>query len=370
MNIGGDRAGARDLDAGLPQIVGHRPALPVTGVAALRAGMTGSAPWVTARRTASARRPSTVAICGARTVVQRQQVLDEAVGEERLGAFHGLVAKRASVMGSPEGVGPIARSISHVRRRVSRHGKKRGTLLGFPTQTDEEGRKGSGRVPHAARAQSRPRRKLRARSRGAAPGPPARSTPPWATGTASGSRRCSAAGGYFVGERLFACFPLRDKDRDLWVRLTRTTRPVRSASRRPPSNRRFARQGWVEVLMESDSEVSRARCRWLRRAWSGRPRPPTPRRERAAAGRNALLSSCNTTHGARVPHCRRRRMARAARDTIFSCRVAVLKVRRAPCTRLQWEPRHDADRDGAESRPLRSRDRRLQARRTSPSSSR
>src|SRR2546426_71031 len=25
--------------------------------------------------------------------------------------------------------------------------------------------------------------------------------------------------GYFVGERLFACFPLRDKERDLWIRL-------------------------------------------------------------------------------------------------------------------------------------------------------
>ena len=25
--------------------------------------------------------------------------------------------------------------------------------------------------------------------------------------------------GYFVGDRLFACFPLRDKDHDLWIHL-------------------------------------------------------------------------------------------------------------------------------------------------------
>ena len=49
--------------------------------------------------------------------------------------------------------------------------------------------------------------------------------------------------GYFVGERLFACFPLRDKDRDLWVRLTPDdqTRALREPGVRP--HRRFARQG-------------------------------------------------------------------------------------------------------------------------------
>ena len=26
--------------------------------------------------------------------------------------------------------------------------------------------------------------------------------------------------GYFVGDQLFACFPLRTKDTDLWIRLT------------------------------------------------------------------------------------------------------------------------------------------------------
>ena len=72
--------------------------------------------------------------------------------------------------------------------------------------------------------------------------------------------------GYFVGERLFACFPLRDKDHDLWVRLTMNdqARALREPGVRP--HRRFARQGWVEILIGSDAEVSDA-LRWLRRAW-------------------------------------------------------------------------------------------------------
>ena len=28
--------------------------------------------------------------------------------------------------------------------------------------------------------------------------------------------------GYFAGEQLFACFPLREKDTDLWIRLSPT----------------------------------------------------------------------------------------------------------------------------------------------------
>jgi len=59
--------------------------------------------------------------------------------------------------------------------------------------------------------------------------------------------------GYFVGERLFACFPLRDQ-----------ARALREPGVRP--HRRFARQGWVELLVESDAEVAGA-LRWLRRAW-------------------------------------------------------------------------------------------------------
>jgi len=72
--------------------------------------------------------------------------------------------------------------------------------------------------------------------------------------------------GYFVGERLFACFPLRDKDHDLWVRLSGEdqTRALREPGVRP--HRRFARQGWVEIPVEQGADVDGA-LRWLRRAW-------------------------------------------------------------------------------------------------------
>jgi predicted DNA-binding protein (MmcQ/YjbR family) len=72
--------------------------------------------------------------------------------------------------------------------------------------------------------------------------------------------------GYFVGERLFACFPLRDKDHDLWVRLTPEdqARALHEPGVRP--HRRFARQGWIEILVPGEAEVDDA-LRWLRRAW-------------------------------------------------------------------------------------------------------
>jgi Luciferase len=71
--------------------------------------------------------------------------------------------------------------------------------------------------------------------------------------------------GYFVGDRLFACFPLRDKDRDLWIRLSDEDqqRALRETGVRP--HRRFARRGWVETDIESESDVGRA-LKWLRRA--------------------------------------------------------------------------------------------------------
>lgn len=79
--------------------------------------------------------------------------------------------------------------------------------------------------------------------------------------------------GYFVGDRLFACFPLRDKDRDLWIRLLPEDqqRALRDDGVRP--HRRFAARGWVEMDVASDDDVPRA-LGWLRRA-------------RAAAGRGA-----------------------------------------------------------------------------------
>ena len=71
--------------------------------------------------------------------------------------------------------------------------------------------------------------------------------------------------GYFAGEHLFACFPLREKDRDLWVRLSPAdqARALHEPGVRP--HRRFARRGWIELQVENEADVTRA-LRWLRRA--------------------------------------------------------------------------------------------------------
>ena len=71
--------------------------------------------------------------------------------------------------------------------------------------------------------------------------------------------------GYFAGERLFACFPLARKERDLWIRLAPEDqrRALREPGVRP--HRRFARRGWVELDLADDADVPRA-LRWLRRA--------------------------------------------------------------------------------------------------------
>jgi hypothetical protein len=71
--------------------------------------------------------------------------------------------------------------------------------------------------------------------------------------------------GYFIGARLFACFPLRDKDADLWIRLTRAdqARALRESGVRP--HRRFGARGWIELDVRTDTDVRQA-LRWLRRA--------------------------------------------------------------------------------------------------------
>jgi hypothetical protein len=72
--------------------------------------------------------------------------------------------------------------------------------------------------------------------------------------------------GYFVGPRLFACFPLRPKDHDLWVRLDPAdqARALRDPGVRP--HRRFARRGWVELDVAVPGDLGRA-LSWLRRAY-------------------------------------------------------------------------------------------------------
>lgn len=72
--------------------------------------------------------------------------------------------------------------------------------------------------------------------------------------------------GYFVGETLFACFPLRPKDHDLWVLLTLEdqARALKTPGITP--HRRFARRGWVECQVASPAALPRA-LRWLRRSY-------------------------------------------------------------------------------------------------------
>ena len=81
--------------------------------------------------------------------------------------------------------------------------------------------------------------------------------------------------GYFVGEHLFACFPLRVKEHDLWIRLSPfdQARALRLDGMRP--HRRFAARGWVECDVESPADVSRA-LGWLRRSYEAVRRPGAP----------------------------------------------------------------------------------------------
>ena len=71
--------------------------------------------------------------------------------------------------------------------------------------------------------------------------------------------------GYFVGETLFACFPLREKERDLWVRLSPADQARALGDARVRRHRRFARRGWIELDVEGPEDRGRA-LRWLRSA--------------------------------------------------------------------------------------------------------
>src|SRR5687768_18149458 len=67
------------------------------------------------------------------------------------------------------------------------------------------------------------------------------------------------------GGRLFACFPLRDKDSDLWIRLTRAdqARALGEDGVRP--HRRFAARGWIRSEEHTSELQSRLHlvCRLL-----------------------------------------------------------------------------------------------------------
>ena len=71
--------------------------------------------------------------------------------------------------------------------------------------------------------------------------------------------------GYFAGAQLFACFPLRDKDHDLWIRLTRADQARALGEEGVRPHRRFAARGWIELDVRSDADVLLA-LGWLRRA--------------------------------------------------------------------------------------------------------
>ena len=73
--------------------------------------------------------------------------------------------------------------------------------------------------------------------------------------------------GYFVGPRLFACFPLREKERDLWVRLTREDQARALTDPRVRRHRRFGARGWIELDLEDPRDLGRA-LGWLRRAYT------------------------------------------------------------------------------------------------------
>jgi predicted DNA-binding protein (MmcQ/YjbR family) len=100
--------------------------------------------------------------------------------------------------------------------------------------------------------------------------------------------------GYFVGEELFACFPLREREHDLWIRLPREEQARALANAHVRPHRRLARTGWIEISVETDIDLTTA-LTWLRRAYramnvkGGEALPKRPRpRSRPGAARTPL----------------------------------------------------------------------------------
>lgn len=72
--------------------------------------------------------------------------------------------------------------------------------------------------------------------------------------------------GYFVGDTLFACFPLSPKEHDLWIRLTLDDQAQALTHAGITPHRRFGRRGWVECRVDCAGDLSLA-LRWLRRSY-------------------------------------------------------------------------------------------------------
>ncbi|HEV8306426.1 MAG TPA: luciferase family protein [Methylomirabilota bacterium] len=79
--------------------------------------------------------------------------------------------------------------------------------------------------------------------------------------------------GYFVGEHLFGCYPVRVKDHDLWVRLSRSDQVRALAGTGVRPHRRFAARGWIECDVADPGELSRA-LKWLRHGYEYVRRAP------------------------------------------------------------------------------------------------
>jgi hypothetical protein len=84
--------------------------------------------------------------------------------------------------------------------------------------------------------------------------------------------------GYFVGDALFGCYPIRPKEHDLWIRLSPADQARALASGGVRPHRRFPARGWVECDVIEPGDLPRA-LKWLRRAHE------LTRGERVAAAR-------------------------------------------------------------------------------------
>jgi hypothetical protein len=84
--------------------------------------------------------------------------------------------------------------------------------------------------------------------------------------------------GYFVGPHLFACFPLRPGDSDLWIRLDPEGRRQALTTPGVTPHRRLGGRGWVECRVAEPGDLPRA-LRWLRRSY-GRTRDAALREAR------------------------------------------------------------------------------------------
>ena len=73
--------------------------------------------------------------------------------------------------------------------------------------------------------------------------------------------------GYFVGPRLFACFPLRAKDTDLWIRLTREDQRRALDSGVFTPHPRMGAHGWAICRLEGLRDAGRT-LSWLKKSYA------------------------------------------------------------------------------------------------------